>query len=68
MLTKKDEATDHRCVADENRAIFQLCGGVLDKFMHILSPSASYDQTLLFTHLWPRHRDNWQIQRFSVWS
>lgn len=23
MLTKKYEATNHRCIADENRAIFQ---------------------------------------------
>lgn len=61
MFIKKDEATNHQFTADESRAIFQLCGGVLDGFIHILSPNASYDQSVLFTYLWPRNRDNWQI-------
>lgn len=41
MLIKKDEATNHGFTADDNRASFQLRGGILDGFIHILSPNAS---------------------------
>lgn len=51
MLIKKDDATNHGFTADDNRAIFQLCGGILDGFNHSLSPNASYDQSFLFTYL-----------------
>lgn len=39
---KKDETTNHGGTADENRAIFQLRGGILDGLIPILSPSASH--------------------------
>ena len=41
MLTKGNEATNHGAMADEDRAILQLCGGSLDGFFPILSPNAS---------------------------
>lgn len=42
MLTKENEATNQGAMADEDRAIFQLHGGTLDRFFPILSPNASH--------------------------